>query len=346
MRRMTIRWVLATSLLTAGCGLFNRPEAVTAEFEGRDADLFAVNGEWIVYSWSPPNDTGRPIHLVIRNLSTGKETELEADWWGRGLDVDGSTLVYTRRSASGQGMELLAYDLNSGSTTTIAQAEAVSAPTVSGGTAAWETRDASGRRAIAIATTRGDDVRIVDASGRTENDSDSRPRLSGGHLVFLRQDLSTRSFALMHHDVNAGTTEALPVRLGSRVSLDVSGDWVVFSTPEQGGIQGLNLRSNAEAALASTPRRIEGPVVRGDFVAWVSHVSKEDFRPIAGQPLIDERDFRNLHVLDIGSGRVKTLTENRFMLRGIEIGLYGGVYAIVPRTVTASPDQISDIVRF
>ncbi len=330
----------------SGCGLSKRGTAVTGEFEGRDCGLYAVGRDWLVYSWSPPNRLSSPVHLVTRRLSTGAETELEANWKGGGLDIDGSTLVYTRRPQGSQTTELIAYDLESQRSTIIAEGPTMSSPVVSGGMVAWATQDEAGVRVIATTFTSGGFVSTIQDSGRPSNASDIRPRLSGSNLVFLRRVSMMENYTLMHHDMVSGITTALPVELLNLVEFDISGNWVIYSAPWEEAIHGYNLVEKVEKRLADAPRLREGPVIRNDKIAWMSHIPKEEFEPIGGRPLIGEQDFRNLHVVDIGSGRVKTLTKNQFMLRRPEFSADGKVYSMLPRAMTTSPDQIADVMRY
>ena len=86
--------------------------------------------------------------------------------------------------------------------------------------------------------------------------------------------------------------------------------------------------------------------MRGNLVAWTSYMRSEDFRGLSGQPLIDERDFRTLHVTNFDSGKVITLTNDQFMLSLVRVTGDRRIYARLPREVTASPDRITDVVRF
>lgn len=345
MRRMCS--VLAISALagSAGCGLLSRSETLTAEFEGRDCGLYEVDGSWLVYSWSPPNEQSRPVHLVARNLTTGQETELESDWYGSGLDVDGATLVYERRAPSGGDRAIVAYDLESQTSTTVVTGE-VWEPQVSGETVVWVMRDAENSKRIAKGSTGGGYSAPINDPTRSQGVSDLRPRLSGNNLIFLRHDLSTRDYSIMHHDLSSGLTARLPVELPSITSIDVSGDKVAFSVPPENSLHVYDLSEKTNTRYGITPRKREGPVIRGDMVAWISHMPEDEFTPIAGQPLIDELDFRTLNVMDVKTGGVRTLAQDRFMLYRVRIGANADVFVGIPRSIDPGPGRITDIVRY
>lgn len=225
---MRVAFALSTIMVVvflAGCGLSKRGTAITEEFEGRDCDLYAVDGDWLVYSWSPPNRLSSPVHLVTRRLSTGAETELEANWYSAGLDIDGSTLVYTRRPQGSKTTDLIAYNLDSQRSTIIAQGPWISSPVISRGKVAWATQDAADGFVIATASASGGFVSTIQDSGRPSNASDIRPQLSGSNLVFFRRVSVMENYTLMHHDMVSGITTALPVELLNLVTFDISGNW-------------------------------------------------------------------------------------------------------------------------
>jgi hypothetical protein len=162
----------------------------------------------------------------------------------------------------------------------------------------------------------------------------------------LRQNSSSRTYTIMLHDMVSKVTTSLPINLPESLEIDISGNWIVYAKSSENMIFGYNIVDKVEKRLAEESRLRDGPVVGNSKVVWVSHVPKEKFKPIAGRPLINERDFRNLHVLDMDSGRVKTLAENQFMLRRPAFDTDGKIYSLLSRTVTTGSAQVMEIIRY
>ena len=78
----------------------------------------------------------------------------------------------------------------------------------------------------------------------------------------------------------------------------------------------------------------------------MTHMPAEDFKAIGGQPLIDERNFRTLHALNVDTGKSITPIRDRYMLGRVRISDDRQIYALVPREITTSPGEIKDVVRF
>ena len=331
-------------LLLAGCGFGSGPKAITGEFEGRDCELYTVAGNWLVYAWSPPVPSSRPIHLVVRDLSTGVETELEPDWYAPGPIADNGLLVYAK-PAGGGDRNIVVYDLQAQTRETLYTGK-VSDLAFSGSTVAWQTLNGDGSRVIALMPVRGGSLRLIEDAARPEQGVDSAPRISGSRLVFLRRDLSTSEYTIMLHDVSVGTTEALLMAVPSSPSFDLSEGRLVYIKKGEDVIYLMDLDTRVERALVEVPRRTEGPVIRGNIVAWTSHMRAEDFKGIGGRPLIDERDFRTLHALNVDTGKSITPIRDRYMLGRVRISDDRQIYALVPREITTSPGEIKDVVRF
>ena len=332
------------AVVLASCVGCSGPSIVTEEFEGRDCEYYHVEGNWLVYGWSPPGNLGSPIHMVARDLTTGTETELESDWHGKGIDLEDGILVYTKR-AGGGAVNLVAYDLQVGTGTTFYRGQ-VSGFDVSGSTVVWGAKDETDSRVIAIGTTQGGAVRLIQDAARPKSASDTRARVSGNHVAFCRRDLSTSVYTLMVHNLNSGTTEALPITLSSAPGFDLSGDTIVYRKKDDEAFYVMNLSDRKERWLVDVPYLSEGPVLNGNTVAWISHMPPEEFKGIAGQPLINHADFRDLNVLEIDSGKQKTLISEQFGLRRVSITDDKRIFVLLPREVTASPSRITDIIQF
>lgn len=336
----------ACTIVFVGCGFGSGPTIVTAEFEGRDCEYYHVDGNWLVYGWSPPGNLGSPIHMVARDLTTGAETEIEGDWHVSAIDIQDGILVYAKRTGGGE-VNLVAYDLQAGTSTAFYRGQ-VSGLDVSGSTVVWGGKDETDSRVIVIGTTFGGGVRLIRDAARPKSTSDTRARISGNHIVFCRQDLSTRVYTLMVHNLNSGTTEALPFALSSPYGFDLSADSIVYRKKDDDAFYVMNLADREERWLVDVPYLSlrEGPVLNGNIMAWLSHMAPDKFRGIAGRPLIQHTDFRDLNVLNIESGRQRTLIDEQFRLRRVRIADDKRIFALLPREMTTSPSRITDIIQF
>ena len=330
-------------LLLAGCG--SGPTIITGDFEGRDCGLYAVDADWLVYEWSPPVPMSIPVHLVARHLASGVETELESDWHGATLGLDGGYLLYGKNVGGSGEVELVLYDLNAQTRNVLHRGKLYSAR-ISGRTVVWQTRNDAGELVIVIASVAGGVPREIKDAGREERVSDTAPRISGNNLVFLRRNSTTLEFTFMYHNLSTGTTETLPIASLSPFSFDLSGDTFVYTKEGDDVIYLMDLATRVEKALVEAPLRMDGPVIRGNIVAWMTHMPAEDFKKIGGQPLIDERNFRTLHALNVDTGKSITPIRDRYMLGRVRISDDRQIYALVPREITTSPGEIKDVVRF
>jgi len=337
--------LIASVLALAACG-GGEPEIITAEFDGRDCELYVVDETWLVYSWSPPVSTSRPLQLLARNLATGIETELEADWRGSGaLDLDGGRVVYLRNAPGEGNLELVVRDLNSQSTLSMATGR-LSEPRISGSNVAWTQYDEAGARRIALGSVHSGFQNTVAYADQPEHPTDNRPRISGNDVVFQRMEGTNRISSLYHHNIATGATQKLPIEAFQTNVYDLSDGRAVYRRTGEDVFYVMDLATQTERHLADVPRWIEGPTMRGNLVAWASHMPREDFKGVAGQPLMDERDYRTLHVMNIDSGKTITPIKDTFGMLRIRITEDRRIYAEIPRQPTAGPERITDIVRF
>lgn len=344
MRMRVCVFLCVSAAFSEGCNFGASSKAITGDFEGRDCELYAIDENWLVYAWSPPVPLSRPIHLVVRDLSSGVETELEPNWWSPPLVVDNGLLVYFKLAGGGT-KNVLVYDLQAQTRETLFTGKAVGLA-LSGSTVVWVTSKDDGSSAIAIAPVRGGAIRFIEDGNRPDRASDSAPHISGGDVVFLRKDPATGERTLMHHNMNTGATVTLPITSPSPFGFDVSEGRVVYMRENDDVFYLMDLDTHNEQTLVEVARRREGPIMRGNIVAWMSHMRAEDFKGIAGRPLIDQRDFRSIHAMNVDTGKIITPIRDRFGLQSVRVSDERKVYALVPRKMTTSPDAISDIVRF
>jgi len=156
--------------------------------------------------------------------------------------------------------------------------------------------------------------------------------------VWVRNDCSADIHRLMVYDIASGSATATDITPSKRFVADVSGNQVVYciyGEPEY-EIHVYDIASRSDRVLATSPRVMDKPRIEGTIVVWTEHIPKEEFGGVAGQPLYDERDFRNLMRHDLSSGLTKELAHKVFGLSDPVPVADGTVYARAPRAITSA----------
>lgn len=331
--------LLSAASVFASCSPGDNYEGVSTKHDGRFVSAYDVSEEWIVYAWSPPNDTKRPVHLVAENRVSGEEIEIEPNWMGVHLDLDGGILVYEKRNPD----SIVAYNLTGGEAVTVATGQ-VGRPSISGGTVVFEMRTAAGLNVIASAPVSGAFQIEHGLDERPENVHDSMPLISGQRIVWMRRNLSTGRYVLMNYDLRMDETHELPIEHTSNFRFDLDGNTIAYVKGEQVGV--YEIEAGNTTVIAEGIDVSDGPVIADGIVAWAEAISEARFRPVSGEPLIDHRDFRDLKVWSFRSRDVATKAESVFMLRRVRIGPEGSIYAVVNRDESTGPTTVADLVRF
>ncbi len=310
---------------------------MTADLSGRRVHEFVVSGQWMVYCWTPASTSGSPNHLVARNLSTNAETEIENPWPGGGLAMDGSRAVYVMR-ATGKNAgpdTVVLCDVSDGSRRDVAQAQRIRELDISGNRLVW-VQDIERGSAVAVMDLNGTTPQLLDpVTGYYAHE----PRIDGDHVVWARGK-PNQGFSLFAHNIATGVTHSLNVENAGRDAADVSDGFVVYFAKDNDiwTLYAHKLDTGESRAIAQVERYIDGPSVREGLVAWIDHVPKEEFKPLAGHPLLDERDFRNLYCYDAGRGKARLLAANIFALSRPYVGDDGHVYATAQRQLHTAHD--------
>ncbi|MCL4691598.1 MAG: hypothetical protein KJ060_03705 [Candidatus Hydrogenedentes bacterium] len=316
--------VIAITGCTGGSG-----KNLTADLEGRRVEWFDVEGNWAAYRWTPNNSQTTPQAIVLRELGSGAETEIESGGNYGSVAIDGGIVVYVKRGGSGEPSAIVAYTVNSGASETIATGR-IDTMDAGAGRAVW---DDSQTGLAMIGSLAGGGGSAMDA---VENVSDFMPRIGTMHAVWVRNDRATRENRLMVYDLSAGSASATEITSPDRVIADVSSGnvvYCVFGQPED-AIHIYNIATRSDNVIATSPRIVDEPRIEGNYVVWLEHISRDEFSGVAGQPLYDERDFRNLLRHDLASGSTKELAHNVFGLRDPLPAADGTVYARAPRAIT------------
>lgn len=311
---------------------------LTADLEGRRVEWFDVDGSWAAYRWTPNNAQSTPQAVVLRELGSGAETEIESGGNYGSVAIDGGIVAYVKRG--GDPGSIVAYTASSGTSETIATGR-VDSVDAGAGRAVWE--DAETGLAM-IGSLAGGGGAAMDSA---ENVTDIMPRIGATHAVWVRNDRAANEHRLMVYDVASGSASPTDITSTSRFTADVSGTKVVyciFGEPED-AIHVYDIATRSDQVIATGSRMVDTPRIEGNYVVWLEHIPKEEFGGVAGQPLYDERDFRNLMRHDLSAGSTKELAHNVFGLRDPLPVADGMVYARAPRAITPpGQSNTSDLI--
>ena len=327
--------VLTVSACTGGRG-----KNLTSDLEGRRVEWFDVDGAWAAYRWTPNNAQTTPQHIVLRELSSGSETEIDTGGSYGAVAIDTGIVAYIKRGSGGAPSEIVAYTMNNGSSQTIATGRITSLD-AGAGRAVWEDQDTG--MAMIGSLAGGGGAPMDSADGVT----DIQPAIGTTHVAWVRNDRGAGVHRLMVYDIAAGSATATDITSPSRFIAHVSGNQVVYciyGEPED-EIHVYDIASRSDRVIASSPRVEDGPRIGGNIVVWTEHIPKEEFGGVAGQPLYDERDFRNLMRHDLASGSTKELAHNVFGLTDPVPLADGTVYVRARRAITpAGRSNTGDLI--
>ena len=327
--------LLGVLVMSSGCG--RHPEVVTADLQGRRVNAFEVEGDWMVYTWAPAQAISTPTHLVVRNLRTGEETELVADYrLSIGFAIDHGRIVYPIRNRGGgnEPVDVVMYDTASRSKKTVLQAP-VRRFDLSGDYLVCEHGPYASTTVVLFNVSTGE-RRNLSAQAGTDGQANIFPRIDGQTVAWTVHDRALGQYQLCLYDIDAGRATPTPVIHPNRFKTDLSGDHLVYWVA-RGNDRMINLYEisrGTDRVIACGPRLHDNPSIAGHFVAWSDHIPKDEFKPVPGQPLYDEKDYRNLYVHDIRSGRTTQIASSVFEMFRHRVTEDGCVYAAVQREMT------------
>lgn len=317
-------------LLLAGCGM--KSDNLTKQHTGRRVGDYDVDGMNLAYVWYPAQHMSVQGHLVVLDLITGAEKELESNLSGPMAMCSGHVVWWNSRKRDNQQMsDVIAYNLDDKKQTVIAHAR-VHGLDADGDRIVWsETYEGYASDIILYDLETGEQKTI--SSGGKEGDMMHRdPRIGDGTVAWEAYDRKTRNSKIAIYDIEAEELSTVDIQ-HDRPRLSVSGDHVVYLVRE-GGTQDVHLydiSAEKDKVIASLDRLKGTPYIEGDKIVWCEHVRKENFKGIPGQPLMDEEDIRDVFVYNVGSGNKRMLAKYLMSIGG-KIGVHNGrVYLPVYR---------------
>jgi hypothetical protein len=313
-----------------GCGM--KADNLTEEHTGRRVGDFDVDGLKIAYVWFPAQHMSVQGHLVVLDQITGKEIELESDLSGPMAMGDGYVAWWNARARDKAGeSDVIVYDLDEGRKRAIAHAK-VQDLDADGDYIVWSESYEGYSSDIVLYDVDSGERKAISSGGKEGDMMHRDPCIGDGTIAWEAYDRNTHNSKIAIYDISSSELTTIDVP-HERPRQSVSGDHLVYCL-RQGGKQEVHLydvSAGKDREIATLDRLKTYPYVEGDKIAWCEHVRKEDFKGIPGQPLMDEKDIRDVFVYDIGSGN-KRMIGKYLMAIGSKIGIHNGrVYLAVYR---------------
>jgi len=320
---------LLSTLILAGCG--RRANVLTAGHRGRRVGNFDVEGNWIAYTWYPASHMSTRGHLVLFDTAEYEETVLDDDVSGPMAMDNGRVVWWNGRLRDEEGKsDLLVYDVRRKTLETIAH-EKVGHLDVDGDYVVWEEEYEAGSD-IVLCNLASAKRRTISSGGRDGDMMNRDPRIGDGVVAWEAYNRQTRASAIVAYDIAGEQTTEIDLPQ-ARPRLSVSGGRIVYVL-KKGDLREIHLHDIAggsDKVISSPKRLVTPPYIEGDKVVWCEHITSEDFNGIPGQPLMDERDIRDVFLYDINSGRKHKVAEALLSVGGRPAVHDGRVYLQVYR---------------
>ena len=307
MRRAAFLLVILVSTPLVGCG--GGGEALTAGFEGRRVGPYDVDGGNIAYVWYPAQHISTQGHLVLRDIAGG-EKELDPDLNGPMAICEGGVVWANSNSRDAEGKrDITFYSFDEGRSAAIAHAD-VRALDADGGHIVWSEMSEFGGSDIALYDVESGQAQTISTGGKDGSIMNRNPRVGEGTVAWEAYDGKTGNSSIVVYDIASGELSSFDVP-HARPHLSVSDGRLVYCV-RRGGAHEVHLYeffAKSDRVIGTLDRLEAHPFIEGDTIAWAEHVRKEDFKGIPGQPLMDERDIRDLFAYSIGSAKKRTVAK-------------------------------------
>lgn len=322
--------LLVALVIASGCA--RRAENITAECAGRRVGPYDVNGGHLAYVWSPAQLVSTQGHLVLRDLITGGETELEPDLSGPMAVCDGRVVWWNARLRDDEGKsDITAYDIDKREKSTVAHAK-VQNLDADGDCVVWEEPKEAGGSDIVLYDFTSGKQRIISPTDTEKAMVNRAPCIGGGCIAWEAHDRETGKSTIATYDIATGRLSTIDVSQ-VRPRMSVSGNYLVYCSG-RGEIHLYDIAGKFDRVVASLDRLKGSPCVDGDRIVWCEHIRKEEFKGIPGQPLMDHKDIVDVFLYDINSGKKKAVAE--YLLSNGRVAVDGGrVYLTVYREYPA-----------
>jgi len=330
---------LIVAIGLAGCG--PGVTVITKDLEGRRVHDVRVFGPKMVYYWSPAQAISSPNHLVLRDLTTGAETNIESPWQGHTWDFDGERVAYFRPAPGGGALpgEIVVYEVATGATHAIPDAFAHSLG-ISGNWVVWVQRLDVGKTAVARCSILDREPELINMPLETDRWSDEQVHINGDTIAWVRHDHAKQEYRLYISDVAAPYPVDTGVVFPHRFKIHLGGRKIVYIAGKETdrAVRLYDIAAGTEIILARSERLWSDPQIGGGVVAWLEVVTDEEYEQLKRRPLDDPADWRNVYRHDLATGRTKQLADALHTCFRLRVDDEGNVYATVQRKIT-DPSQ-------
>jgi hypothetical protein len=317
-------------LLFTGCGM--TADNLTKERIGRRVGDYDVDGLKIAYVWYPAQHDSTQGHLVLLDQTGGTEKELESDLSGPMAMCRGRVLWWNARARDKAGeSDLMVYNIEEDNKEVLSRGR-VQALDADGDHVVWCEYYKSFGSDIVLHDFETGDTKPISSGGKEGDMMHRDPRIGDGTVVWEAYDRNARISEIAIYDISTGELSTIDVPQ-DRPHQCVSGDRLVYClrTDGQQEIRLYDIPSKKDTVVATLERLRTYPYIEGDKIAWCEHVRKDEFKGIPGQPLMDEKDIRDVFVYHINSGSKRTLAKY-LLATGSRISIHDGrVYLTVYR---------------
>ncbi|MHC4715052.1 MAG: TolB family protein, partial [Planctomycetota bacterium] len=309
---------------------------LTADKAGRRVSDFDFADGRIVYEWSPAQLISTRGHLVVLDPATGAETVLDDDmdhpWAASGSRV---VLLNKKTLDDERKADLVLFDLDSGAKKTLVH-DRISGLDLDSDNLVYALKFRVGSDIVLYDLTTGA-TKTISTGGSTDEVANRDPKIDGNFIAWEAYNYKTRTAAIVVYDIASGESSRFDIA-APLPRLEMSEGRIVY-VQRQGKTADIHLydiSAQSDSTIASLEGLASNPFVEGDKIAWTEYIAKEEFKGVPGQPLMDEKDFRDIFVYEIfvyeiGSGKKKKVAGNLLATGGRAKPFGGRVYCNVYR---------------
>lgn len=267
MRLRLISLILLVSLIAAPCFAQEIPDAeFIAKGDAARYDAIAFKDNvvaWIEYEQDENNMLASSIHKY--NISTGMQEVVIADPSGKfSLDFSGDRYVWSDNRA------IYLYDESDGKLTFLYTKNPQHSPVIDGDIVAWVEDIDDKRSAIKMYDIKTGEYRNIHRNSFYE--SFSNPAISGGKIVFIREDIYENTRELCLYDINhKNSLEIITDVPDVHYSPAIDGDTIVWTGKNEGYyttfMYDINTKKSEAANFTESAQLC--PDVSGDNIVWL-----------------------------------------------------------------------------
>jgi hypothetical protein len=305
-RKAAVGFLLSISIAIFLFGCAKRGKNITANTSGRRVGPCDAQGYYVAYVWRPAQLMSRQGHLVLLDMSTGTETELEPDLNGPMAMADGRVIWWNGLGRDDEGKsDIIVYDAGTGQKSTIAHVK-LEEIVADGAQVIWDEASENGSNLVLYDFDTGQQRIISRPPAERSFITQNNISFDDGTVAW---EVQSPNFKSRIEVLEVATGNFCIIKIPEEhTPMSVSGNHVVY-VPKKGEIHLYEVSSRTEHIIA-TVERLAGPAsIEGNKIAWCEHVTKKRFKGIPGQSLFNEKDICDVFLYDINSGKKKLVAE-------------------------------------